>query len=216
MSHQLSEEQLSKLKETIRKRIREFTGTAAVAGYDTPHAFGKDTKGDIKRKVKSAGNGFEYAKSISENRWLELKRDETRTPSQKVSHGIRELKNQLAEIEKFMGWYSKLKSETQLGKGDFFKRTENNIRKIKERIIKMANTIQEIDNDSVSEENINEVEPKKPMAIDKYVVTATPKGASKNADRRTITKPAPKNSAATQAASLKKMDKYQSVRLKKA
>lgn len=216
MSHQLSEEQLSKLKETIRKRIREFTGTAAVAGYDTPHAFGKDTKGDIKRKVKSAGNGFEYAKSISENRWLELKRDETRTPSQKVSHGIRELKNQLAEIEKFMGWYSKLKSETQLGKGDFFKRTENNIRKIKERIIKMANTIQEIDNDSVSEENINEVEPKKPMAIDKYVVTATPKGASKDADRRTITKPAPKNSAATQAASLKKMDKYQSVRLKKA
>lgn len=216
MSHQLSEEQLSKLKETIRKRIREFTGTAAVAGYDTPHAFGKDTKGDIKRKVKSAGSGFEYAKSISENRWLELKRDETRTPSQKVSHGIRELKNQLAEIEKFMGWYSKLKSETQLGKADFFKRTENNIRKIKERIIRMANTIQEIDKDNVSEENINEVEPKKPMAVDKYVVTATPKGASKDADRRTITKPAPKNSAQTQLQSLKKMDKYQSVRIKKA
>ncbi len=303
MSHQLSEEQLSKLKETIRKRIREFTGTANVAGYNTPHAFGKDTKGDIKRKVKSAGTGFEYAKSISENRWLELKRDETRTPSQKVSHGIRELKNQLAEIEKFMGWYSKLKSETNLGKADFFKRTENNIRKIKERIIRMANTIQEIDseeakeeninelfnvkvlpnwlfndvkdfqywykngmplgnnkgklarlnssdekklfdlvkkwrnddptakdnikqlfkqkgkvvkNEEVKEENINEVEPKKPMAVDKYVVTATPKGASKDADRRTITRPAPKNSAEIQLKSLKKMDKYQSVRLKKA
>lgn len=216
MSHQLSEEQLSKLKETIRKRIREFTGTANVAGYNTPHAFGKDTKGDIKRKVKSTGTGFEYAKSISENRWLELKRDETRTPSQKVSHGIRELKNQLAEIEKFMGWYSKLKSETNLGKADFFKRTENNIRKIKERIIRMANTIQEIDSEEAKEENINEVEPKKPMALDKYVVTATPKGASKNADRRTITKPAPKNSAETQAKSFKKMDKYQSVRIKKA
>lgn len=212
MSHQLSEEQLSKLKETIRKRIREFTGTANVAGYDTPHAFGKDTKGDIKRKVKSTGSGFELA----ENRWLELKRDETRTPSQKVSHGIRELKNQLAEIEKFMGWYSKLKSETNLGKNDFFKRTENNIRKIKERIIRMATTIQEIDSEEVKEENINEVEPKKPMALDKYVVTATPKGASKNADRRTITKPAPKNSAETQAKSFKKMDKYQSVRIKKA
>jgi hypothetical protein len=44
MSNQLSEEQLSKLKETIRKRIREFTGTANVAGYDTPHAFGKILK----------------------------------------------------------------------------------------------------------------------------------------------------------------------------
>lgn len=210
MSHQLSEEQLSKLKETIRKRIREFTGTAAIAGYNTPHAFGKDTKGDKKRKVKSTGSGFELA----ENRWLELKRDETRTPSQKVSHGIKELKNQLAEIEKFMGWYSKLKSETQLGKGDFFKRTENNIRKIKERIIRMASTIKEIDSDE--EKELDEAEPTKPKTLDKYVVTATPKGASKNADRRTITRPAPKNSAQTQLKSLQKMDKYQSVRLKKA
>jgi hypothetical protein len=210
MSHQLSEEQLSKLKETIRKRIREFTGTAAVAGYNTPHAFGKDTEGDKKRKVKSTGSGFELA----ENRWLELKRDETRTPSQKVSHGIRELKNQLAEIEKFMGWYSKLKSETQLGKGDFFKRTENNIRKIKERIIRMASTIKEIDSDE--EQELDEAEPNKPKTLDKYVVTATPKGASKNAERRTITRPAPKNSAETQLKSLTKMDKYQSVRLKKA
>ena len=39
MSHQLSEEQLSKLKESIRQKIREFTGTANVAGYDTPFAF---------------------------------------------------------------------------------------------------------------------------------------------------------------------------------
>jgi hypothetical protein len=210
MSHQLSEEQLSKLKETIRKRIREFTGTAAVDGYNTPHAFGKDTEGDKKRKVKSTGSGFELA----ENRWLELKRDETRTPSQKVSHGIRELKNQLAEIEKFMGWYSKLKSETQLGKGDFFKRTENNIRKIKERIVRMANTIKEIDSDE--EQGLEEVEGNKPKTLDKYVVTATPKGASKNAERRTITRPAPKNSAETQLKSLTKMDKYQSVRLKKA
>jgi hypothetical protein len=210
MSHQLSEEQLSKLKETIRKRIREFTGTAAIAGYNTPHAFGKDTEGDKKRKVKSTGDGFELA----ENRWLELKRDETRTPSQKVSHGIRELKNQLAEIEKFMGWYSKLKSETQLGKGDFFKRTENNIRKIKERIVRMANTIKEIDSDE--EQGLEEVEGNKPKTLDKYVVTATSKGASKNAERRTITRPAPKNSAETQLKSLTKMDKYQSVRLKKA
>ena len=116
-----------------------------------------------------------------------------------------------------MGWYSKLKSETNLGKQDFFKRTENNIRKIKERIIRMANTIQEIDSEDEKEMTEDQgVQPKKPMAVDKYVVTATPKGAGKNAERRTITKPAPKNSAETQEKSLKKMDKYQSVRLKKA
>jgi len=238
---ELSNEDIAKLKETIRtklreKKIEEETTTASVDGYNTPFAFGKDTKNDIKRKVKSSGAGFEFAKSIDENRWLDLKRDETRTPSQKVSHGIRELKNQLSEIEKFMGWYSKLKSETQLGKSDFFKRTENNIRKIKERIINMANTIKEIDSDDVktaqdtlakgwtnnkdqAAAEVSEdqgVQPKKPMALDKYVVTATPKGASKDADRRTITKPAPKNSAQSQLKSLTKMNKYQSVRLKKA
>jgi hypothetical protein len=215
MSQQLSEKQLSKLKETIRKRIREFTSTANVAGYDTPHAFGKDTKGDIKRKVKSAGKGFEYAKSISENRWLELKKDETRTPSQKVSHGIRELKNQLAEIEKFVGWYNRLRSENNLGKNDFFKRTNTNIYRIKERIIKIANSIQEIDK-SENEDNIEEVETKKPGALEKYAVTATPKGSNPNAKRVTLTKPAPKSTAQTQAASFRKMDKYQTIRLKKA
>ena len=215
MSQQLSEKQLFKLKETIRKRIREFTGTASIAGYDTPHAFGKDTKGDIKRKVKSSGTGFEYAKSISENRWLELKKDETRTPSQKVSHGIRELKNQLAEIEKFVGWYNRLRSENNLGKNDFFKRTNTNIYRIKERIIKIANSIQEIDK-SENEENIEEVDSKKPGALEKYAVTATPKGSNPNAKRVTLTKPAPKATAQTQADSFRKMDKYQTIRLKKA
>ena len=212
---QLTEKQLSELKETIRLKIRELTSTASIAGYNTPFAF--SSKGskekDQKRIAKASGDGYEYAKSITENRWLELKRDITRTPQQKVSHGIREIKNQLAEIEKFIGWYNRLRNENNLSKQDFFKRTETNIFRIKERLVRIANTIQEID--KVEEENINEVEPKKPGAIEKYVVTATPKGANKEADRKTITKPAPKNTADTQAASLRKMDKYQTVRIKK-
>ena len=147
---ELSNEDISKLKETIRtklreKKIEEENTTASADGYNTPFAFGKDTKGDIKRKVKSSGAGFEFAKSIDENRWLDLKRDETRTPSQKVSHGIREVKNQLAEIERFVNWYNRLRSENNLGKNDFFKRTNTNIYRIKERIIKIASSIQEID-----------------------------------------------------------------------
>ena len=173
MSNQLSEEQLSKLKETIRKRIREFTGTANVAGYDTPHAFGKNTKGD------------------------------------------KELKNQLAEIEKFVGWYNRLRSENNLGKHDFFKRTNTNIYRIKERIIKIASSIQEIDK-SENEESIEEIDSKKAGALEKYAVTATPKGSNPNAKRVTLTKPAPKATAQTQAASFRKMDKYQTIRLKKA
>jgi hypothetical protein len=76
---ELSKEDITKLKETIRtklreKKIEEDNTTASADGYNTPFAFGKDTKGDIKRKVKSSGEGFEFAKSIDENRWLDLKR----------------------------------------------------------------------------------------------------------------------------------------------
>ena len=219
MSHQLSEEQLSKLKEEIRNTIREFTGTANVAGYDTPFAFSSksEKEKDQKRIAKASGDGYEYAKGITENRWLELKKDETRTPTQKVSYGLREIKNQLAEIEKFIGWYNRLRNENNLSKQDFFKRTEQDIFRIKERLVRIANTIQEIDKVDEGDEIVEDkgVEPKKPMAVDKYVVTATPKGSTKDATRTDLTKPAPKNTADSQAATFRKMDKYQTVRLKK-
>jgi len=196
----------------LKADVDEMSTSAAAGPYNTPFAFGKGEDEKTKGKRQADLTGYTV---VNENRWLDLKRDETRTPSQKVSHGIREVKNQLAEIERFVNWYNRLRSENNLGKNDFFKRTNTNIYRIKERIIKIASSIQEIDK-AESEDNIEEVEGKKPMALDKYVVTATPKGAAKTADRRTITRPAPKNSAQAQLKSLTKMDKYQSVRLKKA
>ena len=38
------------------------------------------------------------------NRWLELKNDETRSPNQKLAVDLKELKYQLAEVEKFFNW----------------------------------------------------------------------------------------------------------------
>lgn len=139
---ELSNEDISKLKETIRtklreKKIEEDNTTASADGYNTPFAFGKDTKGDIKRKVKSSGEGFEFAKSIDENRWLDLKRDETRTPSQKVSHGIREVKNQLAEIERFVNWYNRLRSENNLGKNDSSKEPTPTFTELKKESLRL-------------------------------------------------------------------------------
>ena len=89
----------NRLKEIIRTKLRERntttneeTTTANVDGYQTPFAFGKNTQADKERKAKSSGTGYELA----ENRWLALKRDETRSPEQKINLGVREIKNQLA------------------------------------------------------------------------------------------------------------------------
>ena len=133
-----------RLKEIIRTKLRERntttneeTTTASVDGYQTPFAFGKNTQADKERKAKSSGTGYELA----ENRWLALKRDETRSPEQKINLGVREIKNQLAEVERFLGWYNKLKTENGVKNEDFYKRTNTSIFRIKERLNKIARTI---------------------------------------------------------------------------
>ena len=160
----------NKLKEIIRglvkeiqseEELEEMTGTAAVAGYNTPAAFSKpgQTKkkndrlasvsggtvvddleeGKIKesmgvldlkpeklkptatpskgedKKDEELGtlSGMEMAEGglnkISENRWLALKQEDA-TPQKKIAVGLRSVKSQLSEIEKFVNWYSRLKT----------------------------------------------------------------------------------------------------------
>ena len=79
------------------------------------------------------------------NRWLELKNDETMHPHKKMAMGLKELKYQLAETEKFFNWYNKIKTMNELDSTNYWKRTQSHIYKIKERLINIAKTIQEIE-----------------------------------------------------------------------
>jgi hypothetical protein len=79
------------------------------------------------------------------NRWLELKNDETMHPHKKMAMGLKELKYQLRETEKFFNWYNKIKTMNELDSNQYWKRTNSHIYKIKERLINIAKTIQEIE-----------------------------------------------------------------------
>lgn len=81
----------------------------------------------------------------SVNRWLELKNDESMHANKKLAVGLKELKYQLAEVEKFFSWYNKIKNINELDSSDYWKRTNGHIYKIKERIINIARTLQEIE-----------------------------------------------------------------------
>ena len=210
----------ARLKEAIRKYVRErnikrtldeMTGTAAVAGYNTPNAFAKP--GQTKKKnnrlasvtggtvvddleeglTSSAGASFSKPSEVAgknsklakisggtivgegekdwalgdvpasrdealpmkpvsakevdkakvadisgmimaENRWLELKREES-SPKAKVGRGVSNIQKQLSEIEKFVNWYSKIKTENGLKKEDYWKRTNASLYKIRERLM---------------------------------------------------------------------------------
>ncbi len=71
---------------------------------------------------------------VAENRWLELKREES-SPKAKVGRGVSNIQKQLSEIEKFVNWYSKIKTENGLKKEDYWKRTNASLYKIRERLM---------------------------------------------------------------------------------
>lgn len=146
---------IDELIDEVQKELDESNVTGNVDGYQTPFAFsGKDSK---KRREKTATQlGYSIVDNDVENidegkvkrpvnRWLELKNDESMHANKKLAVGLKELKYQLAEVEKFFSWYNKIKNINELDSSDYWKRTNGHIYKIKERIINIARTLQEIE-----------------------------------------------------------------------
>ena len=98
---------------------------------------------DWKKFLKESVNEAKVKRPV--NRWLELKNDDTMHPHKKMAHGLKELKYQLAETEKFFKWYNKIKNINELESSNYWKRTQSHIYKIKERLVNIARTIQEIE-----------------------------------------------------------------------
>jgi hypothetical protein len=144
----------SNLKELVKNLIDEIeqeelevteaTTTSNVDGYNTPNAFKKsdgtdedDTTEDSFVDKINQSTGY---KRVDENRWLDLKREES-TPTQKLGKGISNIRKQLSEIETFLNWYSKIKKENGLSSDQYWKRTQKNLFRIRERLNNIATSI---------------------------------------------------------------------------
>ena len=145
MSNQLEalkakiKELVAEIKEDEEKLKNEETTTGMVAGYDTPKAFSKDGKHNsdwVKHMASLTG----YT-SLQENRLHKLRLDQTLTPNQKIGLGIRETRRKLDEIEKFLEWYGRIKSENKLKGENFWKRTNHHIYRIKERLSNIGKNV---------------------------------------------------------------------------
>jgi len=145
-----------RLKEVIRNIVREMmtqdeleemTTTANVATPSVPHAFkktdgtDKDDENDDEfiNKINQS-TGF---KKVNENRWHELRNSEG-SPRQKVGRGISKVNKQLSEIETFLRWYGKIKREGNLKSDQYWKRTQKNLLKIRERLTKIQTQMSEL------------------------------------------------------------------------
>ena len=80
---------------------------------------------------------------VAENRWLDLKRDES-TAQAKIGRGISNINKQLKEMERFLNWYGRIKNESGVDNKSYWKRTNNHIYAIKERLLKLDQKIRQI------------------------------------------------------------------------
>jgi hypothetical protein len=92
----------------------------------------------------SGHSGFSY-NIIKEatNRYHQLRKEEG-TPNQKIGKGIREMRKQLQEIEKFIEWYSKIKTENDLDSSQYWKRTQRHLGVMREKLNKISQKIQNL------------------------------------------------------------------------
>lgn len=138
-------EQLNKIREIVRKMVRErmideMNTTDSVEGYNTPFAFsGKDSE---KKKAKRQADLTGYT-PVNENRWLELKNEES-TAQAKIGRGISNINKQLREMERFLNWYGKIKNESGVSNKSYWKRTNSHIYSIQERLLKLDQKIRQI------------------------------------------------------------------------
>jgi hypothetical protein len=139
------DEQIKQLKEKIRQLVREkmvdeMNVTGNVQGYNSPHAFGKPENEKKKGKRHADLTGYTV---VSENRWLDLKNEES-TAQAKIGRGISNINKQLKEMERFLNWYGKIKNESGVDNKSYWKRTNGHIYSIKERLIKLDQKIRQI------------------------------------------------------------------------
>lgn len=144
--------------------LEEMSTTAGVPGYDSPMAFGKIDKDTIEqggmKSVKKTNRIFkqmeskssQYKKMMSEMygvqteavSYRDYKKDESATPSQKVNKSIMEVNRMLAEIERVVAHNLKLKTESGVNSGQFWKSTGIRFSKINERIVRISNRLKEL------------------------------------------------------------------------
>ena len=146
------------------EELDEMSVTGGLDGGEgppkTPYAFGKEdekenaeqfgmkktkktTKHSTKlesmyKKMMIANNG------LNESSYREYKKDPTSTPQQKVNRGIMEVNKMLAEIEKIVTNNLRLKTETGVQSGHFWKSTGRRFAKINERMLRVAHRLKEL------------------------------------------------------------------------
>ena len=128
------------IRELIKKELDEATTSGATPGYQTPKAFtGGVGKGKKKKKeISTNSTGYNV---VREGKYHDYRNDESMTPKQKIGRSMMEVRDTLKTLESIVGMNIRLKNEIGVDSTSYWKRTHTAMKKISERLVKLANKV---------------------------------------------------------------------------
>jgi hypothetical protein len=79
--------------------------------------------------------------NVTEGKYHDYKNDESLTAKQKIGYSMREVRDKLTELDKLVKMNVRLKNEIGVDSTSYWKRTHSAMKKISERLVKLANKV---------------------------------------------------------------------------
>ena len=108
----------------------------------------KKVKGGVKSITSVSRVGMSQAKqvdqkieNVTEGKYHDYRNDESLTPKQKIGMSMREVRDKLNELDKIVKMNVRFKNEVGVNSTSYWKNTHNAMKKISERLVKLANKV---------------------------------------------------------------------------
>ena len=79
--------------------------------------------------------------SVTEGKYHDYRNDDSLNPKQKIGYSMREVRDKLNELDKLVKMNVRLKNEIGVDSTSYWKRTHGAMKKISERLVKLANKV---------------------------------------------------------------------------
>ena len=79
--------------------------------------------------------------SINEGKYHQYRNDDSLSPKQKIGYSMREVRDKLNELDKLVKMNVRFKNEVGVDSSSYWKNTHNAMKKISERLVKLANKV---------------------------------------------------------------------------
>jgi len=79
--------------------------------------------------------------NVTEGKYHDYRNDESLTPKQKIGMSMREVRDKLTELDKIVKMNVRFKNEVGVDSTSYWKNTHNAMKKISERLVKLANKV---------------------------------------------------------------------------